>query len=53
MTTHTADDIIRLLGLLPHPEGGHYRETFRDETRDGSGRAASTAIYFLLRAGEV
>lgn len=51
----TADDIIRLLGLQPHPEGGHYRETFRDSrTVDaGSGRAASTAIYFLLRAGEV
>ena len=26
----TADEIIRLLGLNPHPEGGHYRETFRD-----------------------
>jgi predicted cupin superfamily sugar epimerase len=49
-----ADDIIRLLGLQPHPEGGHYRETFRDVAGgDGSGRAHSTAIYFLLRAGEV
>ena len=47
-----ADDIIRALGLRPHPEGGHYRETFRD-TRKIAGRAASTAIYFLLRAGEV
>jgi uncharacterized protein len=42
-----------LLGLAPHPEGGHYRETFRDAATDGSGRAASTAIYFLLAAGEV
>ena len=51
----TAVDIIRLLGLQPHPEGGHYRETFRDSrSADAeSGRAASTAIYFLLRAGEV
>ena len=51
----TAVDIIRLLGLQPHPEGGHYRETFRDlRSADAeSGRAASTAIYFLLRAGEV
>lgn len=46
-----ADDIIRLLDLAPHPEGGFYRETFRD--RPGpDGRALSTAIYFLLRRGE-
>jgi len=48
-----ADDVIRLLDLQPHPEGGHYRETFRDTAADASGRAASTAIYFLLRAGEI
>lgn len=48
----TADDVIRLLELVPHPEGGHYRETFRDSATTSSGRAASTAIYFLLRAGE-
>jgi uncharacterized protein len=47
-----AEDIISALSLQPHPEGGHYRETFRD-TRAIAGRAASTAIYFLLRAGEV
>jgi len=47
----SADDIIALLDLAPHPEGGHYRETFRDERQTG-GRAASTAIYFLLRTGE-
>jgi uncharacterized protein len=51
--TMTADDIIRLLELKPHPEGGHYRETFRDPLTGPAGRAASTAIYFLLRAGEV
>lgn len=48
----TADDIIRLLGLAPHPEGGWFRETFRDAAPSGA-RAASTAIYFLLKAGEV
>ena len=53
----SADEIVRLLDLEPHPEGGHYRETFRDTATVASGadsaRAASTAIYFLLRAGEV
>lgn len=44
---------MALLGLAPHPEGGAFRETFRDPARDADGRAASTAIYFLLRAGEV
>jgi predicted cupin superfamily sugar epimerase len=47
----TAAEIIRRLGLQPHPEGGHYRETFRDA--GAPGRAHSTAIYFLLQAGEV
>lgn len=46
-----ADAVIALLGLLPHPEGGHYLETFRDAAPDGA-RGASTAIYFLLKAGE-
>jgi len=47
----TAQDVIRLLELKPHPEGGHFRETFRD-VRQSAGRAASTAIYFLLARGE-
>jgi predicted cupin superfamily sugar epimerase len=38
--------------LQPHPEGGHYRETFRDTRVDPSGRVLSTAIYFLLARGE-
>jgi predicted cupin superfamily sugar epimerase len=47
-----AEDIITTLGMQPHPEGGWYVETFVDE--DGpDGRARSTAIYFLLKAGEV
>jgi uncharacterized protein len=49
----SADDIIRLLDLAPHPEGGYYRETFRDSRTVEDGRAASTAIYFLLRCGEI
>jgi predicted cupin superfamily sugar epimerase len=47
-----ADRIIALLGLTPHPEGGHYRQMFADAASSG-GRAHSTAIYYLLRAGEV
>jgi len=47
----TAADVIRLLDLKAHPEGGHFRETFRDP-RAVDGRAASTAIYFLLARGE-
>jgi predicted cupin superfamily sugar epimerase len=46
----TADEIIATLSLSRHPEGGWYRETFRDDA--GGGRGHSTAIYFLLRAGE-
>lgn len=46
-----ADDLIRELNLRPHPEGGHFREVFRD-VRGADNRARSTAIYFLLRAGE-
>jgi predicted cupin superfamily sugar epimerase len=48
----SAAEIIRLLDLAPHPEGGHFREIFRDPHKLEGGRAASTAIYFLLAAGE-
>jgi len=48
----SAADIITRLELKPHPEGGHYRETFRDARLDAKGRALSTAIYFLLARGE-
>jgi len=47
--TGEAEALIGRLGLKPHPEGGHFRETFRDSN---SGRAHSTAIYFLLKRGE-
>ncbi|MGL5114949.1 MAG: cupin domain-containing protein [Beijerinckiaceae bacterium] len=49
----SATEIIRILDLKPHPEGGHYRETWRDERVDAEGRAASTLIYFLLDVGDV
>jgi uncharacterized protein len=48
----TAADVIRLLDLKPHPEGGHFRQTFRDSKTVDDGRAASTAIYFVLARGE-
>jgi predicted cupin superfamily sugar epimerase len=47
-----ADELIKQLQLTPHPEGGYYRETFRD-SETTAGRANSTAIYFLLKQGEV
>lgn len=47
-----AADVIRLLDLQPHPEGGHFREMFRDESTVDGKRSASTAIYYLLRRGE-
>jgi hypothetical protein len=51
MRALSTTDIIHLLDLKPHPEGGHFRDTFRDgDAIDG--RAASTAIYFLLARGE-
>jgi uncharacterized protein len=48
----SAAQIIRLLDLKPHPEGGHFRETYRDAQRVTADRAASTAIYYLLARGE-
>ena len=44
-----ADAVIARLGLLPHPEGGHYREIFRAAA---DGRSPVTSIYYLLRGGE-
>jgi uncharacterized protein len=48
----SAAAITARLGLTPHPEGGHYRETFRDARVDANGRSRSTAIYFLLARHE-
>jgi predicted cupin superfamily sugar epimerase len=49
--TLSAAEIIRLLELQPHPEGGHFREMFRDRCQM-EGRSVSTAIYYLLKKGE-
>lgn len=47
----TAEAVIALLDLAPHPEGGFYRQTFADPALV-EGRPASTAIYYLLAAGD-
>lgn len=49
--TLPAETVIAALALSPHPEGGHYRETWRDAPADGR-RGTATAILFLLREGE-
>jgi predicted cupin superfamily sugar epimerase len=48
----SASELIAKLGLRPHPEGGHYVETFRDRPA-GGGRGALTCIHFLLQADEI
>lgn len=48
----SASEVIARLKLVPHPEGGHYRETFRDPRTTSDSRAFSTAIFFLLARGE-
>jgi uncharacterized protein len=54
----TRAEVIALLGLSPHPEGGWFRETWRagddadDDAAGGVRRGAGTAIYYLLGAGE-
>jgi predicted cupin superfamily sugar epimerase len=56
VSTPSASDVIAALGLAPHPEGGFFSETFRSPAQVdapfGVRRAASTAIYFMLRAGD-
>lgn len=47
----TAEQMIETLGLKPHPEGGWYRETWRSDASVPDGRAAATAILFLLEPG--
>jgi hypothetical protein len=51
-----ASELIQKLQLIPHPEGGHYREIYRSGLSllfEGRNRAALTSIYFLLEEGEV
>ncbi|KAK5091042.1 hypothetical protein LTS08_002049 [Lithohypha guttulata] len=46
------EEIIKILKLQPHPEGGYFKETFRDSSTDSAGRSRSTSIYYLLQAGQ-
>lgn len=48
----TAEEVITKLNLAPHPEGGHYRQTWAADAAEGA-RPAGTAILFLLKAGQV
>jgi predicted cupin superfamily sugar epimerase len=57
----TAADLIRILDLRPHPEGGWYREIYRSDehvnrehlpARYSGARAFATSIYYLLEAGQ-
>lgn len=50
-TRREIDEVVRSLGLAPHPEGGFYRETWRSEERRSDGRSLGTAIHFLLPEG--
>jgi predicted cupin superfamily sugar epimerase len=55
-TLPEADPMITGLELVPHPEGGYYREIYRSASRlsiDGRDRSAATSIYYYLRAGEM
>ena len=50
-SSQTADEIIQTLGLEPHPEGGYFRETWRDHRPTGE-RGAGTCIYYLLKENQ-
>ena len=52
-STPNAAEVVARLDLAPHPEGGFYRETWRDQPADSSQRGHGTAIYFLLPGGVV
>ncbi|KAL0481995.1 hypothetical protein AKO1_013158 [Acrasis kona] len=54
MVNPTIEELKELYKLVPHPEGGYYVETYKDDVkvgRDGVVRSASTGIYFLLTSG--
>ena len=56
MNQQNVNHWIDRLNLLPHPEGGHYREVYRADTNvqtNGATKSACTSIYFLLQAGEI
>ena len=43
----TSNEIIKKLNLIPHPEGGYFAETFRDQL------GSVSHIYYLLKKGEI
>jgi len=47
----TAADVIARLGMVPHPEGGHFVEVWRGPESSPGGRQTASLIYFLLREG--
>jgi predicted cupin superfamily sugar epimerase len=53
MRQPTAADIIARLELRPHPEGGYYRETFRDTRADAHGRACERSLWHRIDAIEI
>lgn len=56
MMSISKDDLIKRYGMLPHPEGGYYAETFRSQVNvqtEKGPRSASTAIYFLMSPGNI
>ncbi len=59
-TAERVAELVAALGLVPHPEGGFFAETYRAAlsvradhlpARFGGDRFISTAIYFLLKSG--
>jgi len=46
------DQLITALGMQPHPEGGHYVETWRGPAAVAAGRSVATATYYMLQRGE-
>src|SRR5689334_11194208 len=50
-TSMTAEELIQTLNLVPHPEGGWYRETYRS-TADPGERGAATAVYYVIQPGQ-
>lgn len=56
MTKKTAEEVIRELSLMPHPEGGWFRRTYESDIQVDSSnglRPCSTTILYLLKRGEV
>ena len=51
VSTARLEQLRQSLGLIPHPEGGYYREHYRAPAEAGA-RSVGTAIFYLLADGE-